>query len=148
MAEAWRRSLVKVTPGWEQVYEFEIWIMDHSASGDVVLGTYSMVPAGVRLDLFHGTTRLPDVVIVPLVKSAGAADDDPYGGQAVGGPGEDLYVPRVPNAPKKIITCNVRVMDPKDQTNGTDGAGIPQGQTLWVRLTSRTEQLGVTNIPL
>ncbi|OWZ13270.1 Eukaryotic/viral aspartic protease [Phytophthora megakarya] len=43
--------------------------MEHSAGVDVVLGTDFMIPAGVRLDLFHGTARLPDEVTVPLVKS-------------------------------------------------------------------------------
>ncbi|POM65544.1 Hypothetical protein PHPALM_18721 [Phytophthora palmivora] len=72
-----RRALVKITLGWERVYEFEMWIMNHSAGVDVVLGTNFMIPAGVRLDLFHGTARLPDEVMVPLIKS----DDEPYGTQ-------------------------------------------------------------------
>ncbi|OWZ11959.1 hypothetical protein PHMEG_00014951 [Phytophthora megakarya] len=71
-----------------------MWIMDHSKGVDVVLGTNFMIPTGVRLDLFYGTARLPDEVTVPLVKSAGAADGEPYGAQVVGGPTEDLYVPR------------------------------------------------------
>ncbi|GMF37363.1 unnamed protein product [Phytophthora lilii] len=58
-----RRALVKITLGWERVYEFEVWIMDHNAGVDVVLGTDFMIPAGVRLDLFHGTARLPDKVL-------------------------------------------------------------------------------------
>ncbi|OWZ03975.1 Eukaryotic/viral aspartic protease [Phytophthora megakarya] len=77
--ETRRRTLVKITLGWERVYEFEMWIMEHSAGVDVVLGTDFMILADVRLDLFHGTARLPDEVTVPLVKSAGAADDEPYG---------------------------------------------------------------------
>ncbi|OWY94533.1 hypothetical protein PHMEG_00035703 [Phytophthora megakarya] len=55
-----------------------MWIMEHR----------------VRLDLFHGTARLPDEVTIPLVKSAGTADDEPYGAQVVGGPTENLYIPR------------------------------------------------------
>ncbi|POM72402.1 Hypothetical protein PHPALM_10884, partial [Phytophthora palmivora] len=91
--ETRRRELVKITLGWERVYEFEMWIMNHSAGVDVVLGTDFMIPAGVRLDLFHGTARLPDEVMVPLIKSLSAADDEPYGTQVVGGPTEDLYIP-------------------------------------------------------
>ncbi|POM67459.1 Hypothetical protein PHPALM_16537, partial [Phytophthora palmivora] len=91
--ETRRRALVKITLGWERVYEFEMWIMNHSAGVDVVLGTDFMIPAGVRLDLFHGTARLPDEVMVPLIKSLSAADDEPYGTQVVGGPTEDLYIP-------------------------------------------------------
>ncbi|OWZ13868.1 hypothetical protein PHMEG_00012741 [Phytophthora megakarya] len=59
----------------------------------VVIATEFMTPTCVRLDLFHGTARLPDEVTVPLVKSPGAADDDPYRGQVVGGPTEDLGKP-------------------------------------------------------
>ncbi|OWZ15138.1 hypothetical protein PHMEG_00011280 [Phytophthora megakarya] len=92
--ETLRRTLVKITLGWERVYEFEMWIIDHSAGVDVVLGTDFMIPAGVRLGLLHGTARLPDEVTAPLVKSASAADDEPYGAQVVRGPTEDLYVPR------------------------------------------------------
>ncbi|POM79894.1 Hypothetical protein PHPALM_2335, partial [Phytophthora palmivora] len=91
--ETRRRALVKITLGWERVYEFEMWIMNHSAGVDVVLVTDFMIPAGVRLDLFHGPARLPDEVMVPLIKSLSAADDEPYGTQVVGGPTEDLYIP-------------------------------------------------------
>ncbi|OWZ15531.1 hypothetical protein PHMEG_00010808 [Phytophthora megakarya] len=126
--ETRRRALVKITLGWERVYEFEIWIMEHSAGVDVVLGTDFMIPAGVRLDLFHGTARLPDEVTVPLVKSASTVDDDPYGAQVVGGPTEDLYIPRVPTASEKNLTSDTLVMDKKDQTNDTDGDEVPQGQ--------------------
>ncbi|OWZ03466.1 hypothetical protein PHMEG_00024802 [Phytophthora megakarya] len=92
--ETRRRALVKITLGWERVYEFEMWIMEHTAGVDVVLGTDYMIPAGVRLDLFHGTARLPDEVTEPLARSAGTAEDEPYGAQVVGGPSEDLYIPR------------------------------------------------------
>ncbi|POM64342.1 Hypothetical protein PHPALM_20140, partial [Phytophthora palmivora] len=80
--ETRRRALVKITLGWERVYEFEMWIMNHSAGVDVVLGTDFMIPAGVRLALSHGTARLPDEVMVPLIKSLSAADDEHYGTQA------------------------------------------------------------------
>ncbi|POM58634.1 Hypothetical protein PHPALM_36696 [Phytophthora palmivora] len=91
--ETRRRALVKITLGWERVYDFEMWIMNRSVGVDVVLGTDFMIPAGVRLDLFHGTARLPDEVMVPLIKSLSAADDELYGTQVVGGPTEDLYIP-------------------------------------------------------
>ncbi|POM72996.1 Hypothetical protein PHPALM_10204, partial [Phytophthora palmivora] len=80
-AKRLRLPLVKITLGWERVYEFEMWSMNHSAGVDVVLGTDFMIPAGVRLDQFHGTARLPDEVMVPLIKSLSAADDEPYGTQ-------------------------------------------------------------------
>ncbi|POM77703.1 Hypothetical protein PHPALM_4869 [Phytophthora palmivora] len=91
--ETRRRALVNITLGWERVYKFEMWIMNHSAGVDVVLGTDFMIPAGVRLDLSHGTARLPDEVMVPLIKSLSAADDEPYGTQVVGElPREPGYV--------------------------------------------------------
>ncbi|POM80745.1 Hypothetical protein PHPALM_1377 [Phytophthora palmivora] len=71
-------ALVKITLGWERVCEFEMRIMNHSAGVDVVLGTDFMIPAGVRLDLFHGAAILPDEVMVPLIKSLSAGDDEPY----------------------------------------------------------------------
>ncbi|EGZ29552.1 hypothetical protein PHYSODRAFT_323065 [Phytophthora sojae] len=91
--ETRRRALVKITLGWEQAYEFEMWIIDHSAGVDVVLGMDFMIPAGIRLDLFHGAARLPDEVMVPLLKSQSVGDDEPYGPQPSCGPTEDLYVP-------------------------------------------------------
>ncbi|OWZ22830.1 hypothetical protein PHMEG_0002384 [Phytophthora megakarya] len=108
-----------------------MWIMDHSAGVYVVLGTDFTIPADVRLELFHRTARLPDEVTVPLVKTSGAADDEPYGVQVVDGPTEDLYVPRGEwrefRLPLKRPSRATHDIDPEDQTNGTDGDGIPQG---------------------
>ncbi|KAE9014279.1 hypothetical protein PR002_g14259 [Phytophthora rubi] len=87
--ETQRRALVKVTLGWKHAYEFEMWVMDHSAGVDVVLGMDFMVPAGIRLDLFHGTARLPDEV----VKSKELEETVAYGNQVVGGPTELLAIP-------------------------------------------------------
>uniref|UniRef100_H3GYL0 Uncharacterized protein n=1 Tax=Phytophthora ramorum TaxID=164328 RepID=H3GYL0_PHYRM len=56
-------------------------------------GKFFMIPAGVRLDLFHGTARLPDEVMVPLVKSQNPAEAEPYSMQVTGRPTEDLSVP-------------------------------------------------------
>ncbi|KAE8987459.1 hypothetical protein PF011_g19569 [Phytophthora fragariae] len=91
--ETQRRALVKVTLGWKHAYEFEVWIMDHSAGVDVVLGMDFMVPAGIRLDLFHGTARLPDEDMVPLLKSKESEESVSYGNQVVGGPTELLAIP-------------------------------------------------------
>ncbi|OWY90271.1 Eukaryotic/viral aspartic protease [Phytophthora megakarya] len=43
--------------------------MDHSAGVDVVLGTDFMIPAGARLDLFHGTARLPGKLCRPSLRT-------------------------------------------------------------------------------
>ncbi|OWZ06599.1 hypothetical protein PHMEG_00021124 [Phytophthora megakarya] len=122
------RTLVKITLGWERVYEFEMWIMEHSAGIDVVLGTDFIIPARVRLDLFHDTARLPDEVTVPLVKSAGAADDEPYGAQVIGGPTEDLYIPRGEWREFRLPPTRPSRATHENQTNGTDGDGVPQRQ--------------------
>ncbi|OWY92534.1 Eukaryotic/viral aspartic protease [Phytophthora megakarya] len=68
----------KVTLGWNTVYEF-FWVMDHSAGSEVVLGTDYTIPAGIRLDLFNATAKLPGEEMVPLVKSI-SADEDPAEG--------------------------------------------------------------------
>ncbi|POM75448.1 Hypothetical protein PHPALM_7451 [Phytophthora palmivora] len=54
------KALVKVTLGWEVVYEFEVWIMPHHAGVDLILGTDFMIPAGIRLDLYNSAAKLPD----------------------------------------------------------------------------------------
>ncbi|ETP01445.1 hypothetical protein F441_21295 [Phytophthora nicotianae CJ01A1] len=51
------------------VYDFEMWVMAHSVGIDVVLGTDFMIPAGIRLDLFHGAAQLPTEVRIPLIKT-------------------------------------------------------------------------------
>ncbi|KAE9080109.1 hypothetical protein PF005_g22769 [Phytophthora fragariae] len=71
--------MVKVTLGWEIVYVFEVWIMDHHAGVDVILGTDFVIPAGVRLDLFNSIAKLPDEFEINLIKSANACEDTEYG---------------------------------------------------------------------
>ncbi|KAE8986597.1 hypothetical protein PR001_g22555 [Phytophthora rubi] len=88
-----RRPLVKVTLGWQHVYEFDLWIIDHGAGVDVVLGTDFMIPAGVRLDMFYATARLPDEVSIPLIKTLNMQDDRREGPHVNGGPTESLLVP-------------------------------------------------------
>ncbi|GMF56558.1 unnamed protein product [Phytophthora fragariaefolia] len=88
-----KRALGKVTLGWNQVYEYELWIMDHGAGVDVVLGTDFMIPAGVRLDLFHATARLPDEIEIPLIKTQRMADTRKEGPHVPNGPTEVLTIP-------------------------------------------------------
>ncbi|OWZ06543.1 LOW QUALITY PROTEIN: hypothetical protein PHMEG_00021185 [Phytophthora megakarya] len=54
--------------GWNTVYEFEFWVMDHSAGSEVMLGIDFVIPAGIRLGMFNATAKLPGEEIVPLVK--------------------------------------------------------------------------------
>ncbi|GMF54824.1 unnamed protein product [Phytophthora fragariaefolia] len=88
-----KRAPAKVTLGWNQVYEYELWIMDHGAGVDVVLGTDFMIPAGVRLYLFHATVRLPDEVEIPLIKTQRIADTREEGPNVPDGPTEVLTIP-------------------------------------------------------
>ena len=73
------RTAVKITLGWEVVYEFEVWIMPHHAGVDLILGTDFMIPSGIRLDLYNATAKLPDEIAIPLLKSAREVDETTYG---------------------------------------------------------------------
>ncbi|GMF50489.1 unnamed protein product [Phytophthora fragariaefolia] len=75
-----------------RMYEYELWVMDHGAGVDVVLGTDFMIPAGVHLDLFHAAARLLDEVEIPLVKTQRMADTRE----------EDPHIP--PDGPTKVLT--------------------------------------------
>ncbi|KAI9986081.1 hypothetical protein PInf_024939 [Phytophthora infestans] len=66
------RAVVKVTLGWEVAYEFEVWIMPHHAGVDLILGTDFMIPAGIRLDLYISAVKLPDEIVIPLIRSSNA----------------------------------------------------------------------------
>ncbi|OWY94498.1 hypothetical protein PHMEG_00035744, partial [Phytophthora megakarya] len=83
----------KVTLGWNTVYEFVFWVMDHSAGSVVVLGTEFMRPAGIRLDLFNATAKLPGEEMVPVVKSLSADEDSAEGMHVTGGPTKILQIP-------------------------------------------------------
>ncbi|KAI9998225.1 hypothetical protein PInf_002568 [Phytophthora infestans] len=87
-----RRACVKITLGWEMVYEFEMSVMAHSAGVDVVLGTDFMTPAGIRLDLFHGAAQLPHEVQIPLIKTKNMIDSEEYGSHVNAGPPERLDI--------------------------------------------------------
>ncbi|POM75125.1 LOW QUALITY PROTEIN: Hypothetical protein PHPALM_7816, partial [Phytophthora palmivora] len=87
------RAKVKLTLGWELVYEFEVWIMPHHAGVDVILGTDFMIPAGVRLDLFRSTMKNPEEITVPLVRSQREIDDGTSEKHIQGSPCETMDVP-------------------------------------------------------
>ncbi|OWY96423.1 Eukaryotic/viral aspartic protease, partial [Phytophthora megakarya] len=87
------RVKAKGTLGWNTVYEFECWVMDHSAGSEVVLGTDFMIPAGIRLDLFNATAKLPGEEMVPLVKSLSTDEDSAEGMHVTGGPTKGLQIP-------------------------------------------------------
>ncbi|GMF90639.1 unnamed protein product [Phytophthora fragariaefolia] len=84
------RAWVKITLGWGGSYEFEVWVMDHHAGVDLILGTDFMIPAGIRLDLYNSLAKLPNEVVVPLIKSLNSADDAKGGLQFTDGPTETI----------------------------------------------------------
>ncbi|KAG3125134.1 hypothetical protein PI126_g22912 [Phytophthora idaei] len=75
------------------VYEFEMWVIAHSAGVDVVLGTDFMIPAGIRLDLFHGAAQLLNEIRTPLVKTKNMLDSEEYGSHVNAGPSDQLDIP-------------------------------------------------------
>ncbi|OWY93271.1 Eukaryotic/viral aspartic protease [Phytophthora megakarya] len=86
------RVAANITLGWNPVYEFDFWVMEHSAGSDVVLGTDFMILAGIRLDLFHATAKLPDEVMIPLVKAQNFDNNIPEGMYVPGGPNDNLQI--------------------------------------------------------
>ncbi|KAE9047545.1 hypothetical protein PR001_g4171 [Phytophthora rubi] len=90
--ETTTRAMVNMTLGWEVVYRFEVWMLDHHAGVDVILGTGFMIPAGIPLDLFNSNAKLPDEIEINLVKSASARGDSNYGEAISGGAAETMNV--------------------------------------------------------
>ncbi|OWZ04091.1 hypothetical protein PHMEG_00024070 [Phytophthora megakarya] len=89
-----RRPTVKITLGWERVYVFDMWVIDHCAGVDVLLGTdFLMIPAGVRLDMFHSNAKLPDKVSIPLINTQ-AMKNEPETHYEFSGPSTTLNIPR------------------------------------------------------
>ncbi|KAE8970698.1 hypothetical protein PR002_g27036 [Phytophthora rubi] len=143
ITETQRRALVKVTLGWKHAYEFEVWIMDHSAGVDVVLGMDFMVPAVIRLDLFHGTARLPDEDMEPLLKSKESEEPVSYGNHIVGGPTELLAIPgrewREFRLPRRQPSRATHEMWIRRSTRLVPTVAKSQrGRPIWIRLTNVT----------
>ncbi|OWZ03808.1 hypothetical protein PHMEG_00024396 [Phytophthora megakarya] len=59
------RTRIKVTLAGSLVYFFDIWVGDLTGQ-QAILGMDFMVPAGIRLDLAHGSICLPDEVRIQL----------------------------------------------------------------------------------
>ena len=66
--------------------------MPHHAGVDLILGTDFMIPAGIRLDLYNATAKVPDEIVLPLLKSARVVDPPDYGNEVVSGPEEAFDV--------------------------------------------------------
>ncbi|GMF28752.1 unnamed protein product [Phytophthora fragariaefolia] len=133
-----KRALGKVTLGWNQVYECELWVMDHGVGVDVVLGTYVMIPAGVRLDLFHVTARLPDEVEIPLIRTQRVTDTRIEG-------------PHVPDGPTEVFTIpGHELRDYRTANNETHGLWVQRTKELIPKVVEfrrgRPRRVRVTNI--
>ncbi|OWZ11645.1 hypothetical protein PHMEG_00015307 [Phytophthora megakarya] len=59
------RTRIKVTLAGSLVYFFDIWVGDLTGQ-QAILGMDFMVPAGIRVDLAHGSISLPDEVQIQL----------------------------------------------------------------------------------
>ncbi|GMF16267.1 unnamed protein product [Phytophthora fragariaefolia] len=57
--------------------------MPHNGGVDLILGTDFVIPAGIRLDLYNSTARLPNEVEIPLVKSRSPWLTEPIYGDGV-----------------------------------------------------------------
>ena len=66
--------------------------MPHNAGVDLILGIDFMIPAEVRLDLFNSTAKLPDKLVVPLLKSAKEVDEQEWGREVTGGPRDTMSI--------------------------------------------------------
>ncbi|GMF15512.1 unnamed protein product [Phytophthora fragariaefolia] len=83
------RAKVKLTLGWELVYEFEFWIIPHYAGVDAFIGIDFMIPAGVRLD-FGSTMKNLEQVVVPLIKFQREVDKQSSAKHVPGSPNDAL----------------------------------------------------------
>ncbi|GMF47864.1 unnamed protein product [Phytophthora fragariaefolia] len=115
---AWRLHLKRRTNSDRQidvqvVYEFEMWIMPPNAGVDLILGTDFMTPAGIRLDLYNLTARVPDEVEIRLIRSRSAWLTEPtYGDRVSNGPAESLSIPA-----RMIAEFTLRRKQPSEDTH-------------------------------
>ncbi|GMF53028.1 unnamed protein product [Phytophthora fragariaefolia] len=87
--------------------------MPHHAGVDLILGTDFMIPAGIRLDLYNSTARLPDEVEILLIKSRSAWLTEPtYGDRVSDRPAESLSIPA-----RMIAAFTLRRKQPSEDTH-------------------------------
>ena len=83
---------IKITLGHSIVYFYEVWISDHHAGVDLLLGVDFLMSAGIRLDLYLGRATLPDEVRIPLNNVRDAKENQAATRVRVG-PTQTLQVP-------------------------------------------------------
>ncbi|KAE8887141.1 hypothetical protein PF005_g29950 [Phytophthora fragariae] len=102
-----------------------------------------MVLAGIRLNVFHGTARLPDEDMVPLLKSKESEESVSYGNHNVGGPTELLAIPgrewREFRLPRRQPSRTTHEMWIHRSTRLVPTVAKSQrGRSIWIRLTNVT----------
>ncbi|GMF62362.1 unnamed protein product [Phytophthora fragariaefolia] len=85
--------------------------MPHHAGVDLILGTDCIIPAGIRLDMYNSTARLPDEVAIPLIKSRSAWLTEPTYGVS-DGPAKSLSIPA-----RMITEFTLRRKQPSEDTH-------------------------------
>ena len=58
----------------------------------LIFGIDFMIPSRIRLDLFIATSKLPDEIVVPLLKSARDVDESTHADAVIGGPTESMDI--------------------------------------------------------
>ena len=82
---------IKITLMQTIVYFYEVWISDHHAGVDLLLGVDFLMSAGIRLDLYSGRAILPDEIRVPLLNIKDARENN-SARRIMVGPVEDLTI--------------------------------------------------------
>jgi hypothetical protein len=83
---------IKITLMKTIVYFYEVWISDHKAGVDLLLGVDFLMSAGIRLDLYSGREILPDEIRIPL-SNIKDVHENTMARRYMIGPVEDLFIP-------------------------------------------------------
>ena len=67
-------------------------MMPHRAGVDLILGTGYFIPSENRLDVYNSTIKLPDEIVVPLLKSLRVIYEPGFGDKIIGGPVKSLKI--------------------------------------------------------
>ncbi|ETI33257.1 hypothetical protein F443_20057 [Phytophthora nicotianae P1569] len=68
-----------------------------------------MIPAGIRLDLFHGAAQLPNEVCIPLIETKNMVDSMGYSAHVKAGPTEALDTPGHESREYRLAKRTVRL---------------------------------------
>ncbi|OWZ18444.1 LOW QUALITY PROTEIN: hypothetical protein PHMEG_0007455 [Phytophthora megakarya] len=118
-----------------------MWIMDHSAGVDVVLGTDFMFPGGGGFAWTCSMVLPAFLTKLLTLKSATASDDESYGTHVTGGLTEDLRIPghewrefRLPRLRPSLTTHKVCIRRTSRLVHTV--TKYRRGQPTWIQLTN------------